>query len=110
MFRTPFFKNTSEWLLLEFYDSSEDNIDPGDKDGNQEDNLEKLSDSLRMGEAGIYPSNFTNVRFGTKTEFLNVLFHEKWLATKLLWNASGFLEVLQAPKQVNGRALMGFRG
>ena len=42
MFRTPFFKNTSEWLLLEFYDSSEDNIDPGDKDGNQEDNLEKL--------------------------------------------------------------------
>ena len=42
MFRTPFFKNTSECLLLEFYDSSEDNIDPGDKDGNQEDNLEKL--------------------------------------------------------------------
>ena len=43
-------------------------------------NMSEYGSIIRLNNAwisDIYPSSFTNVRFGTKFEFLNVRFHKK---------------------------------
>ena len=66
----------------EFYNSSDDNTDSGDEDGNQEDHLEKLDIELEIVAVGewVFLLRIQAVLLMSAFEqivFLNVLFHKK---------------------------------